>query len=591
MLAINSKLRFGLVPKWNLLPPFLSSLTAQMRDNSEKSNTFAGDMRHSLYLYIICVVTALLGCRGGDGTPADIKQTVERVMTLAAEEPERALVVIDSFRTAGLPDHEAEWLRAKVYSSSLEGVWLDSAIVITERLMEQPVAKENREYREDVLETLVNACRLRHDDERVLRWTAELVALCREKGETTEALRNEAEMGLYLTHVGRLQEGLAKIDSVMTRLDSVRRFNELDAWLIAAKRKITVLKEKIQTPPLTPPLDGRGVPAGRADAFGSGEQIIALCHAIIDRLADYEQHPDDYHDGTYREPSDEDRQGYIDFYRAQAYGYMAEAYAKTLPLPKGRGVDSYTPQDSAHYYLALFEQSTYGQTLDGRKMIAPTWALLGETEKMEAMYEDLTTARFRDYEQRMEIERQKAEASLWRIIAWLVAVIALLVACFAVYYFLRHREEMRKNRILAQQITEAMDYKEKYLALQQTNEPVIDANASTLDEPAALFAHISQTIVREKLYLDTAFDRQAAIDYFHLSKERVGAAFAQGSDYASISDFINECRLEYAVNLLNDQPALPVSQVAQASGFSDANYFGRKFKERFGLSPTQFRKQ
>ena len=569
------------------------------------------------------MVTALLGCKGGDGrqgveAPADIKQTVERVMTLAAEEPERALEVIDSFRTAGLPDHEAEWLRAKVYSSSLEGVWLDSAIVIAERLMEQPVAKENREYREDVLETLVNACRLRHDDERALRWTAELVALCREKGEATEALRNEAESGLCLTHVGRLQEGLAKIDSVMAVFDSVRRFNELDAWLIAAKRKITVLKEKIQTPPLTPPLletlreqapasgraDGRGVPAGRADAFGSGEQIIALCHAIIDRLADYEQHPDDYRDGTYREPSDEDRQGYIDFYRAQAYGYMAEAYAKTLPrpLPKGRGVDSYTPQDSAHYYLALFEQSAYGQTLEGRKMIVPTWTLLGETEKMEAMYEDLTTARFRDYEQQMEIERQKAEASLWHIIAWLVAVIALLVACFAVYYFLRHREETRKNRILARQITEIVKLKAHKAPLSSPEGDTIDSpiDSNTIEAPSgavggasaevsSLFVHISQTIVREKLYLDSTFDRQAAIDYFHLSKERVGAAFAQGSAHASISNFINECRLEYAVNLLNDQPALSVSQVAQASGFSDANYFGRKFKARFGLSPTQFR--
>ena len=552
-------------------------------------------------------------------------------MTLAAEEPERALEVIDSFRTAGLPDHEAEWLRAKVYSSSLEGVWLDSAIVIGERLMERPVAQENLEYREDILETLVNACRLRHDDERALRWTAELVALCREKGEATEALRNEAEMGLYLTHVGRLQGGLAKIDSVMTRLDSVRRFNELDAWLIAAKRKITVLKEKIQTPPLTPPLletlreqapasgraDGRGVPAGRADAFGSGEQIIALCHAIIDRLADYEQHPDDYHDGTYREPSDEDRQGYIDFYRAQAYGYMAEAYARMAPLSPPEGgtidlpIDSNTIEapsgavggalDSAHYYLALFEQSAYGQTLDGRKMIAPTWALLGETEKMEAMYEDLTTARFRDYEQRMEIERQKAEASLWHIIAWLVAVIALLVACFAVYYFLRHREETRKNRILARQITEIVKLKAhpsppegRDVELHNVTEDTAYSGNQTsppsegLGE-ADLFQFLSQTIVREKLYLDAAFDRQAAIDYFHLSKERVGAAFAQGSDYASISDFINECRLEYAVNLLNDQPALPVSQVAQASGFSDANYFGRKFKARFGLSPTQYR--
>ena len=553
------------------------------------------------------MVTALLGCRGGDErqgaeTPADIKQTAERVMTLAAEEPERALAAIDSFRTAGLPDYEAEWLRAKVYSTSPEAARLDSAIVIAERLMEQPVAKENREYREDVLETLVNACRLRHDDERVLRWTAELVALCRERGEATEALRNEAESGLCLTHVGRLQEGLAKIDSVMAVFDSVRRFNELDAWLIAAKRKITVLKEN-----------------------NAQTDIIPIANLIIDRLTDYEQHPEVFRDGSYREPSDEDRQGYIDFYRAQTYGYMAEAYAKTLPRPlpvregslysqdkNPAGKGNYSPPsqggvgsgsaDSAHYYLALFEQSAYGQTLEGRKMIVPTWTLLGETEKMEAMYEDLTTARFRDYEQQMEIERQKAEASLWHIIAWLVAVIALLVACFAVYYFLRHREEMRKNRILARQITEIVKLKAHKAPLSSPEGDTIDSpiDSNTIEAPSgavggasaevsSLFVHISQTIVREKLYLDAAFDRQAAIAFFHLSKERIGAAFAQGSDYASISDFINECRLEYAVNLLNDQPALPVSQVAQASGFSDANYFGRKFKARFGLSPTQFR--
>ena len=515
----------------------------------------------------------MAGCTGRSETrdetlsaDIDIKQTAERVMTLAAEEPERALAAIDSFRTAGLPDYEAEWLRAKVYSTSPEAARLDSAIVIAERLMEQPVAKENREYREDVLETLVNACRLRHDYERVLRWTAELVALCRERGEATEALRNEAESGLCLTHVGRLQEGLAKIDSVMAVFDSVRRFNELDAWLIAAKRKITVLKEN-----------------------NAQTDIIPIANLIIDRLTDYEQHPEVFRDGSYREPSDEDRQGYIDFYRAQTYGYMAEAYARSGESQK------------AHECMEKFEQSAYGQTLEGRKMIAPTWTLLGETEKMETMYEDLTTARFRDYEQQMEIERQKAEASLWHIIAWLVAVIALFVACFAVYYFLRHREETRKNRILARQITEAMDYKEKYLESEKFfDERSGGAERKEFDtaqadiplesmSSEALFVHISQTIVREKLYIDAAFDRQAAIDYFHLSKERVGAAFAQGSDYASISDFINECRLEYAVNLLNDQPALPVSQVAQASGFSDANYFGRKFKARFGLSPTQYR--
>ena len=197
-------------------------------------------------------------------------------------------------------------------------------------------------------------------------------------------------------------------------------------------------------------------------------------------------------------------------------------------------------------------------------------------------------ARYHAQEQQMEILEHKAEASRNALVAWFVAVIALLLACFAVYYYLRHREESRKNHILARQITEAMGYKEKYLALQQTDQPAAETNPNTM-EPTDLFAHISHTIVREKLFLDPTFDRQAAIDHFHLSKERIGAAFSQGSDYASISDFINECRLEYAVNLLNYQPSIPVSQVAQASGFSDANYFGRKFKARFGLSPSQYR--
>jgi len=93
-----------------------------------------------------------------------------------------------------------------------------------------------------------------------------------------------------------------------------------------------------------------------------------------------------------------------------------------------------------------------------------------------------------------------------------------------------------------------------------------------LGEAPSLFVHISQTIVREKLYLDATFDRQAAIDYFHLSKERVGAAFAQGSDYASISDFINECRLEYAVNLLkfvnlSENTRKSVCTIVRAQGF------------------------
>ena len=107
--------------------------------------------------------------------------------------------------------------------------------------------------------------------------------------------------------------------------------------------------------------------------------------------------------------------------------------------------------------------------------------------------------------------------------------------------------------------------------------------------PDELFQFIRNEVLSKQLYTDPGFGRQSVIDRFHLSKDRASSIFSQGSGHSSISDFINECRLEYAVNLLNDQPSLPISQVALSCGFSDANYFGRKFKARFGLSPTQFR--
>jgi AraC-like DNA-binding protein len=554
---------------------------------------------------------------------SDTLYTEKAAMDVYGTQPERALVIIDSAEIVGnLTEDRASLLRAKVFCLTCGEARLDTARQICEALLQSNFVKDAPDNREPVLDLLVTASRKKHDNEQWLRWATEKANFCRQQGNKTEALRTEAEIGVILTHLGRQDEGMKKLDDVIRRLDGTRKFNETDACIIALRRKTDVLAEQ-----------------------GLYADIIPLAEKIVEKMNDYEQHPDEFHDGTYREPDAADVPDYCDFYRTKGYAYLASAYANEGDGRKALG------------YLRLFEQSRWGQTIDGRKMIAPTWCKLGEYDKMLAVYDELVrhmgtdticfdyaailhdraiaaesrghhaqaydylsryatlsqslndslqaseaheyAARYHAQEQQMEIQECKAEASRNALVAWFVAVIALLLACFAIYYFLRHREEMLKNRILARQITETMDYKEKYLESEKlrmksekfatvTEQP--DTPLESLSSEA-LFTHISHTIVREMLFLDPTFDRQSTIDHFHLSKERIGAAFSQGSDYASISDFINECRLEYAVNLLRDQPSLPITQVAQTSGFSDANYFGRKFKARFGLSPTQFRKQ
>ena len=285
---------------------------------------------------------AIAGCGRGTGekelTHEEVRAINERVLEKAIDQPDSALMMISSLRDT-LPDYRCDYLRAKVYGQTLEGAWLDSAIIIGERLMTTDAAREDLAYRQDVLEMLIHACRQHRDDELTIHWSAQLIDLCRQNGDETEALRTEADLGLMLSGIGRADEGLAKIDSVITLLSGKRKFNELDATIIALKRKVNVLKNMSSGEfairqdgegDLKSPTHGSRI-LGRAKRHPSGcraanpaERIVESAQQMLDLMADYEQHPDEYHDGTYREPPEHLRPGYIDFYRAQAYMFMVE---------------------------------------------------------------------------------------------------------------------------------------------------------------------------------------------------------------------------------------------------------------------------
>ena len=55
-----------------------------------------------------------------------------------------------------------------------------------------------------------------------------------------------------------------------------------------------------------------------------------------------------------------------------------------------------------------------------------------------------------------------------------------------------------------------------------------------------------------------------------------------------LSQFLKEKRLEKAARLLKSGN-LRVSQIARRCGFDSENYFRQQFRQRFGMSPRQFR--
>ena len=521
--------------------------------------------KHYPMIFLWAVVAAIIlatGCTGnGNATqvrqPHDTIYTVQKAMAVYDYQPERALQIIDSAVIVG---NQSDWWgdknRARIYSQTrmaerfdsamhwTAGARLDSAKSIGERLLRHDSVRNNLKEQQDVLEMLAYTARQQKDTELWLLRSQQLTEVCRRLGAETEALRNEAEVGAALCSMGRQLEGMAMLDSVIAVLCETNaqgdgfKFNELDALVIALKRKIGVMT-----------------------ATGQAAEILPLARRIVTVLDDYEQQPDRYHDGTYREPLPEKREDYIRFYRSQAENFIVAAYA------------------------ALGKTGDMGATFKRLESI------IVDAEAREHH------ARYRALEQKMEAQRQRAHAERSRLTALIFAILLLAALTALVWYWHQKRVISRKNRYLVRQMDEVMVYKEKY-------EAVSEALRGKREEPAAppvdeaglsagnttLFEQIHDTIIRKQLYLNPACDRQMLTDCFQLTKEQIGALFAEQEEYKNVSAYINALRLNHASRLLTAHPDMDIQQVAAASGFGSHRYFSTCFKQRFGLSPTDYRK-
>ena len=102
-------------------------------------------------------------------TTNDTIHTRAKALQYMANEPEKALQIIDSAEIVGnLADWRADMLRAIVYSRTNEDMKYDSAIIIGERLMLHDSVKANIEQQEEILEVLLNACRMKKDNEQAM---------------------------------------------------------------------------------------------------------------------------------------------------------------------------------------------------------------------------------------------------------------------------------------------------------------------------------------------------------------------------------------------------------------------------------------
>ena len=93
--------------------------------------------------------------------------------------------------------------------------------------------------------------------------------------------------------------------------------------------------------------------------------------------------------------------------------------------------------------------------------------------------------------------------------------------------------------------------------------------------------------VRRRLREDDEVTVEAVTKELGYTRQYVSGRFHRTTGRL-LSQFLKEKRLEKAARLLKTGN-LRISQVARRCGFDSENYFRQQFRQRFGMSPRQFR--
>ncbi|MBO5595848.1 MAG: helix-turn-helix domain-containing protein [Bacteroidales bacterium] len=527
-----------------------------------------------------------------------------------ARNPQRALALLDSAILLGNIDpYRALLTRATIYSRSPEESRLKEAQGLCEQLLQHDSVVGVPQRRSAVLDLLVYTSNMQDDNEAYIRWATQKADLCREMGDEVECLRTEAEIGAAMAALGQWEAAHRKLDDAIRQLDVPGSINRMDALSIAAKRKMYVLKQE-----------------------GRPEESAPVARRVLARLDHYQKHPETYAEDSYRlswskRPADRER--YLDFTRGQAYANLAVSYA-----PRRR--------DSALFYFQKLSQTRYGQSLGAKKMIVPAQMELGMYKEAMATYAQVEkqmgtdtlhsdyalllrdralaakalgrpeeaynymqryaaltkeladklqaseaheyAARYHAQEQELAIEKEQSKSRIMGMELGLAVLLLVLAA--AVLLMVLHQKRIldRKNRVLAAQIADSLKYKELF----QAPGPVAVGSVEQMSDEQ-LFEQLRLAIKQGRLFLDPAFDRQKLTELFHLSNRQVGAAFSQGSEFSSLSDFIRDCRLEYSCRLLTEHPELSIKEVAVKSGFQYASTYSTDFKNKYTMTPSEYR--
>ena len=548
-------------------------------------------------LFLFLTATAVLCCsqpKQAQDTADESLYQWENIRHYLFEDPERTLAMVDTAQMRGVADvNYANWMRAQVYlaGGSKEDLAKAEEYCLAVLDNQDPVAdslqrvktyhllvdihqRDSKSY-QDAIHYAVEGARISHEN----GWTGEEALFYFSAGETMEKLQRSSGTE-YLDRSLELFRGSKNIKAFpmfSNYLGSVARMavnNEDYARAVALTKEREQVVDRIEKEYTT-------APAGYIDQqrayiysilaycqFQLGDKAAAVRSAQAFEKTRCSQLPEHQHDifNYYVLSGNAQRINQIyevlePYYRERSDTVSTE-YAGLL-MSYSIGLDKMGRSHDAYEELTRYTVLTDSLTQRERRSETLMWAQQMKTQEKE-----------------MQIQEQEVQARLhWIIIAGLILLLAIVgLALWRI--ILAHQRLKEKNRQLYETVQQMMQRQE------QEQEKALSAPESPSQQ---LYGRLCQLMREQQPYTESELNRDAVAQMLGTNYNAVAAAIREFADGATLGEFLDDWRIRHAAALLRDSND-PVGLVGEMSGFASRSHFNTLFREKFKLSPTEYRK-